>query len=266
MRDATIATMQRKLRIRELNPRVNTLLGHIPEDEYSAVIADAQLLTFKHGQVLFTDGEPDEMVYFPLTTIISMMALMKNGDEIEYGTIGREGMLGLQVALNAQPLRGRALCQLDGEVVGLTGSGLRKLVPSRTPQLQHLLLRYAQAMINVLAQSTACNALHSVRQRTARWLLLTRDRAGSNTFDLTHEFLSKMLGVRRVGVTEIARDLQRQGIIENLRGQISICDGDRLESTACECYGLIRDEYLRATDEHMSNEPRVLTAHSSMLE
>ena len=140
-----------------------------------------------------------------------MMALMKNGQEIEYGSIGREGMVGLQVALSAQPLRGRAICQLEGEAVIFEGAELRALEDAAAPMLQRLLLRYAQGTINVLAQSTACNALHTVRQRTARWLLMTRDRAGGDTFDLTQEFLSKMLGVRRSGVTEAAGDMRREG-------------------------------------------------------
>jgi CRP-like cAMP-binding protein len=213
------------------------------------LLSNAQVLTLKHGQVLFNAGEPADMAYFPLTAIVSMIALMKNGDEIEYGTIGREGMVGLQVALNAQPLRGRALCQLEGEVICFHGAELRQIEQAAAPQLQRLLLRYAQATINVLAQSTACNALHSVRERTARWLLLTRDRAGGETFDLTQEFLAKMLGVRRVSVTEIAGDLQREGIIEYIRRQIRILDSKRLEATTCECYELIRDEYLRVLDD-----------------
>jgi len=153
-----------------------------------------------------------------------MVAEMANGDECEYGCIGREGMLGLQVALGAQPLRGRALCQLEGKAIRLDGAILRKLTASgEAPALHRLLLRYAQATINVLAQSAACNALHRVHTRTARWLLQTRDRAGSNSFPLTQEFLAKMLGVRRSSVTEIAGDLRRRKIIDYGRGTIHIC-------------------------------------------
>jgi CRP-like cAMP-binding protein len=241
--------MQREPRVPESDARVNALLGHLPLDEWSLLLPNAQVVTLKLGTVLFSDGEPADMVYFPLTAIVSMMALMRDGREIEYGSIGREGMVGLQVALNAQPLRGRAICQLEGETVCFTGYELRKMESAATPELQRLLMRYAQGTINVLAQSTACNALHSVRERTARWLLMTRDRAGADTFDLTQEFLSKMLGVRRAGVTEVAGDLQQDGIIEYIRGQIRVLDGKRLESTSCECYTLIRDEYARVLDE-----------------
>lgn len=213
------------------------------------MVSEAEVVTLKYAEVLFEDGEPSDMVYFPLTSIVSMISLMKNGQEIEYGSIGREGMVGLQVALDAQPLRGRAICQLEGEAVRFRGKELRRLENATAPRLQKLLLRYAQGTINVLAQSTACNALHSVRERTSRWLLMTRDRAGSDTFDLTHEFLSKMLGVRRAGVTEAANDLQKEGILEYTRGQIRVVDGDRLEAAACECYDYIRDEYARVVDD-----------------
>ena len=240
--------MKRERRVPEDDPRANTLLAHLPADEWSLLLPNARILTLKHGQVLFSDDEPADMAYFPLTAIVSMIALMKNGQEIEYGSIGREGMVGLQVALNAQPLRGRALCQLEGEVVGFQHVALRKIGAAAAPELHRLLLRYAQATINVLAQSTACNALHSVRERTARWLLMTRDRAGRDAFDLTQAFLSKLLGVRRAGVTEVAGAMQRQGIIEYTRSQIRICDGDRLELASCECYALIRAEYGRVLD------------------
>lgn len=240
--------MQRMTRVHASNPAANVLLAHLPENEWALMVADAEIVTLHHAEVLFDDGEPIDMVYFPLTSIVSMLALMRNGQEIEYGSIGREGMVGLQVALNAQPLRGRAICQLEGEAVRFRGRELRGLESGAAPTLQRLLRRYAQGTINVLAQSTACNALHTVRQRTARWLLMTRDRAGEDTFDLTQEFLSKMLGVRRAGVGDVASDLQSEHIIDYIRGQIKILDRQRLEETACECYVHIRDEYARVVE------------------
>jgi CRP-like cAMP-binding protein len=234
--------------MREGNARVNALLGHLPHNEWSLMVKKADIVTLRHGEILFDDGEPADMVYFPLTSIVSMLASMRDGREIEYGSIGREGMVGLQVALNAQPLRGRAICQLEGEAVRFQGAELRNLEKAAAPVLQRLLLRYAQSTINVLAQSTACNALHTVRERTSRWLLMTRDRAGGDSFDLTQEFLSKMLGVRRAGVTTVAADLQQQGIIEYIRRKIHVLDAYRLENAACECYALIREEYARVVD------------------
>lgn len=173
-----------------------------------------------------------------------MIAEMADGQEAEYGCIGREGMLGLHVALGAQPLRGRALCQLPGSAVCIDGSALRKLTASgKAPELHRILLRYAQASINTLAQCVACNALHDVRKRTARWLMLSRDRAGSDTFMLTQEFLARMLGVRRSSVSDVARYLQDRKIIHYHRGKIDILDSEALETKSCECYAIMRDEY-----------------------
>jgi CRP-like cAMP-binding protein len=246
--------MTREPRKPQYDARVNALLGHLPYTEWSLMVRHSEIVTLRDAQVLFNDGEPADMVYFPLTSIVSMMALMQNGQEIEYGSIGREGMVGLQVALNAQPLRGRAICQLEGEAVSVRGNELRNLANAAAPMLQRLLLRYAQGTINVLAQSTACNALHTVRQRTARWLLMTRYRAGSDTFDLTQDFLSKMLGVRRAGVSAVAVDLQNEGIIEYIRRQIRILDPTRLEAITCECYRLVRDEYARIFNERARDD------------
>jgi CRP-like cAMP-binding protein len=229
---------------REFNPLVNHLLAHLPPSEWEMLKEHATVVTLKHAALMFVDKEPGDFTYFPLTCIVSMIAEMANGDECEYGCIGREGMLGLQLALGAQPLRGRALCQLEGEAVLFDGSILRKLTASgAAPELHRLLLRYAQATINVLAQSAACNALHSNPQRAARWLLLSRDRAGSDRFSLTHEFLAKMLGVRRSSVTKIAADLHAKSIIEYSRGHVHILDNAALEAKSCECYCLIRDEF-----------------------
>jgi CRP-like cAMP-binding protein len=245
---ADLMTTQAQGRIQQRNPKANDLLRVLPDREFARFTEGAEVVTLANGDVLFNHDEPSSVGYFPLNSVISTIALMKNGQEVEYGSIGREGMVGLQVALGLQPLRGRAICQLEGEVLRVPRSNLEEL-PVTAPRLQWLLMRYAQGTINVLAQSTACNALHSVRQRTARWLLMTRDRAGSDRFDLTQEFLSKMLGVRRAGVTEVALELQRAGIIDYARKQMEILDAQRLAEIACECYGLIRHEYGRVIDE-----------------
>lgn len=226
------------------DPLLNHLLEHLPVAEWKALEERATVVTLRQGELLFVAEEPVDLAYFPLTCIISMIAEMANGDECEYGCIGREGMLGLQLALGAQPLRGQALCQLEGAALRLDGSVLRDLTESgAAPELHRLLLRYAQATINVLAQSAACNALHSVTERTARWLLMSRDRAGNDDFALTQEFLAKMLGVRRASVTEIAGKLQRRGIITYRRSHIQVRDSDALEAASCECYRLMRFEF-----------------------
>jgi CRP-like cAMP-binding protein len=230
----------------ESDPLVNHLLAHLPDDEWGMLEPHLSIVTLRHAKLLFRYEEPADFTYFPLTCIVSMIAEMANGDECEYGCIGREGMLGLQVALGAQPLRGRALCQLEGEAARFDGAILRDLTASgKAPELHRLLLRYAQATINVLAQSAACNALHSITKRTARWLLMSRDRAGSDTFSLTHEFLAKMLGVRRASVSTIAEEFQSNNIIEYSRAKVRIVNSGALEAEGCECYQLMREEYHR---------------------
>jgi CRP-like cAMP-binding protein len=231
-------------RRREDLPAANDLLRNLPEHEWELLRPHARLVTLRNAQLLFANGEPSDVTYFPLSCIISMLAEMANGDECEYACIGREGMLGLQIALGAQQLEGRALCQLEGEALQCDGEVLRELTASgRAPELHRLLLRYAQATINVLAQSAACNALHTLGQRTARWLLSSADRAGSDRFELTQDFLSRMLGVRRASVTKAAGMLQRAHAIEYTRGHIHVLDRALLEAQSCECYLLMRKQY-----------------------
>jgi CRP-like cAMP-binding protein len=207
-----------------------------------------EIATLKYGQVLFRDGEPADMAYFPLTAVISMIALMRNGDEMEYGSIGREGMVGLQVALNSQPLRGRAICQLEGEAVVIARDDMTQMSSEALPELHRLLMRYAQSTINVLAQSTACNALHPLRQRMARWLLMTRDRVGRDSFALTQEFLAMMIGVRRTGVNEAALQYRKDNIIRYTRGNVTVMNLPGLQKASCECYEFMRDEYARVVE------------------
>lgn len=227
---------------------MNDLLRRLPSAEWAILAPHLRIVTLGYGETLFRDGEPANMAYFPLTAVISMIALMRNGDEIEYGSIGREGMVGLQVALNSQPLRGRAMCQLKGEVVVVARDDMTKLSSEAQPEMHRLLMRYAQSTINVLAQSTACNALHPLRQRMARWLLITRDRAGHDSFPLTQQFLSMMIGVRRTGVNEAALQFKKEKIIRYTRGQVAVLNLPGLQKAACECYDFIREEYARVVE------------------
>jgi CRP-like cAMP-binding protein len=230
--------------VAESHPFLNELLAHLPQREWDLLAPYATIVELGHAQQIFDDHDPGMLTYFPLTSIVSMIAQMANGDECEYGCIGREGMLGLHVALGAQPLRGQGLCQLEGAAVRLDGTILKKLTNSgEAPELHRLLLRYAQASINVLAQSAACNALHSISSRTARWLLQSHDRAGKDDFSLTQEFLARMLGVRRASVTEVALEFSKGGSITYARGHIKVIDRTALLAKSCECYALMRDEY-----------------------
>lgn len=246
--------MKRSEAAAEADPLANDLLRTLSAAERRVVCEHARVVAFSAGDVLFEDGEPPNLAYFPLTATVSTLAFMRDGREMEYGSIGREGMIGLQAALGAQPLRGRGLCQLGGDVLSIPAKELR--VPGRAPELHRLLMRYAQSTINVLAQSAACNTLHSLRERTARWLLMSCDRAGATHFHLTQEFLARMLGARRSGVTKVAGALRRDSVIEYKRGELRVLDRAALANASCECYDVIRAEYARVLEPASIRAPR----------
>jgi CRP-like cAMP-binding protein len=219
-------------------------LQHLPSDQFALLRSSFRIATLAQGAVIHEDGETPDIAYFPLTAIISNLALMRNGKEVEYGSVGREGMLGVQIAFNSQPQLGRAICQVEGEVASIDGAVLRSV--AKPGSLPHALLtRYAQSATNVIAQSTACNALHSVKQRLARWLLMTHDRVESDHFYLTQVFLAKMLGVRRSGVSVAAKGFQDRGLIDYRRAHIYIRNRKRLLDITCECYDIVQDEYAK---------------------
>src|SRR5215217_1946631 len=194
--------------------------------------------------VLVEPDEPIEHVYFPINGACSMIATMKDGQEVEVGTIGNEGMLGLPVFLERETVPLRTISQVPGEAVRMRSEALRREVRPGD-RLHRLLHRYTEATLVFAAQSSACNRLHSVEQRASRWLLHTHDRVGKDEFPLTQVFLAQMLGVRRASVSEVASALQKQGSISYSRGLIKILDRPGLEAKSCECYDVIRAEFNR---------------------
>jgi CRP-like cAMP-binding protein len=220
----------------------NRILRHLPESELGTMRPHLQRVHLVQAHELFDDDGAGRIAYFPETALISLIAVMRDGAAVEYRTVGAEGMAPLQLALGTLRSRGRAICQLSGETWCIEGTALRELLGS-APMLRRLLLRYAQATINVLAQSAACNALHDILQRCARWLLTTHDRTGTDRFPMTQEFLAMMLGVRRAGVSEAAAALQRLGAIRYRRGEITVVERALLEQISCECYAVMRREY-----------------------
>lgn len=169
---------------------------------------------------------------------------MQNGEAVEVATVGNEGMVGLPVFLEAATIPGKAFAQIPGEAWRMSADTFKEQVSPGTP-LHELLQRYTQALFNLISQSTACNRLHTVEERACRWLLMTHDRVGSDSFPLTQEFLAQMLGVRRPTVSTVASILQRAGFISYSRGKITILDREGLESASCECYEIIRAEFER---------------------
>lgn len=231
------------------DPRGNRLLAALPDADRERVVAGLKLVDMEVRDPVYRHGQPIEHVYFPLTAVISMLAVMDDGQALEVATVGNEGVAGIPVFLGAGSSPGQAFCQVPGQALRAEAGHFQELANS-AGALQGLLQRYTYAFFMQVAQGSACNRLHSVDQRCARWLLLTHDRVGGNPggrdeFPLTQQFLAQMLAVRRATVSEAAGRLQRAGLIRYRRGIITIVDRKGLEAAACECYRIVSDEYAR---------------------
>jgi CRP-like cAMP-binding protein len=225
-------------------PRGNRLLGALADKELERLRPHLETVSLGLKDVLVEPDEPIEHVYFPINSACSIIATMGDGQEVEVGTIGNEGMLGLPVFLGRETVPLRTISQVPGEAVRMRSEALRKEVRP-DDRLHELLHRYTEATFIFAAQSSACNRLHSVEQRASRWLLHTHDRVGKDEFPLTQEFLAQMLGVRRASVSEVAGGLQGQRLISYSRGRIRVLDRPGLEAKSCECYGIITKEFDR---------------------
>lgn len=222
----------------------NRLLAALPsaaQDRLMSRLGDVSL-EFKH--VVYEAEQRIDYVYFPRSGVYSLLSILKDGSMIEVGTVGNEGMLGMPVFLGSDRSPTRVIVQVPGNALKMGINDFRDEF-SRSGALYELLQRYTNAMFRQLSQSVACNRLHSLEQRCSRWLLHTHDRVSSDNFPLTHEFLASMLGVRRAGVTEVAGTLQRKGLIRYSRGRVTVLDRGGLESSSCECYRVIADEFDR---------------------
>jgi CRP-like cAMP-binding protein len=191
------------------------------------------------GAVLQEAGDPIELVYFPLSGMISLLAVMEAGNGVETATVGREGAVGIMAGLGGRSATGRAVVQLEGVFAQMAVAPLQAAM-GQSAALRDLIARYSDAQVTLVYQVAGCNALHQVTTRLCRWVLQTRDRADSDVMPLTHEFLSEMLGVQRTTVTMLARELQELGLINYRRGRIEIVDRAKLEGMACECYQTAR--------------------------
>jgi CRP-like cAMP-binding protein len=222
----------------------NRLLRVLPPDVSETFGQQLELLDMEVRHRVFEPDRPSQHVYFPLSAVISVLAKMQDGVAVEIATVGREGMVGLEIFLGGEQMPASAFCQIAGRAARIDADAFREVVRDSAP-LTTLLLRYTQATLTELGQSVACNRVHLLEERCARWLLMTHDRVPGDHFDLTQEFLAEMLGVRRPSVSITASILQRAGFIRYNRGRIEIVDRAGLESVACECYGVIAREYER---------------------
>jgi CRP-like cAMP-binding protein len=219
----------------------NNIIAKLPANELAAFLERAEKISSPLRETLFELNEPFERVLFPLTGMGSLVTVLKDGTTLEAQTVGREGFMGLPLFHGIPVARCKGITQVEGDFYQLAPKDFVSLVKI-APELRLMLHRYAQFSNEVVAQSAACNSMHLIEQRCARWLLLTADAVGRKDFSLTQEFLSQMLAVRRPGVTVAIGALERQGLIEHRYGKVSISDPDGLKKVACECYQTITDK------------------------
>jgi CRP-like cAMP-binding protein len=224
-------------------PGRNRLLK-IPPAELEQVRPHLEEVQLTPRDFFLSAGEPLTHVYFPYSGVISLIVPMQSGATVEVATVGRQGMLGVSVLLEADPAPYDIVCQIPGNAARLPAATFVELNHA-LPSFRRLLFRYALCLFHEVARTAACNRLHSVEQRLARWLLLCSDRVGADVFPLTHESFARMLGARRPFITRIARALQEEGLIQYGRGTVRIVDRERLKLVACEDYNATQQEYAR---------------------
>ena len=226
------------------SPKDNRLLAALPSDGYDALLPFLERLTMPLGSSVYESGGTQGHVYFPTTSIVSMLYVLADGASAEIAVTGNEGLVGIALFMGGETTPSRAVVQSAGEGYRLRADVLKKQF-DRGGALQHLLLRFTQALITQMTQTAVCNRHHSVDQQLCRWLLLSLDRLPGTELVMTQEMIANMLGVRREGVTEAAGKLQAAGLIEYSRGKITVLERARLEARVCECYAVVKKEYDR---------------------
>jgi CRP-like cAMP-binding protein len=221
----------------------NSVLAGLNEFAAGQVLDAGRLIHIETPRQIYDAGCPIEAVYFPIDAVLSVVTQMRNGGSIEVGTVGREGVSAIPLLLGATTSANECYCQVRGRVVVIDSDHFRRLLDNADERLRVVLNRFLQAYVNMLGQLAACNGMHSIYQRCARWLLLTHDRVNSNTIALTHEYLAMMLGSRRSSVTTAAAMLQSAGFIEYAHGAITILSRKGLEDATCECYEVARAQF-----------------------
>lgn len=222
--------------------RANHFLRALPDASYARLRPQLDFVDLQTHTVLWEPDTPITDVYFPHSCVLSIIVPLSEGTEVEAGTVGREGFLGVPVVLGGSATSSRAIAQIAGTASSLPAAVVRQAMADDSA-FRELCLQYAQALLEQTAQSVACNARHDLPQRCARWLLMTRDRVLDDEFHLTQEFLAIMLGVRRATVTVAASQLQREGLIRYRRGSVTVLDRAGLEEASCECYGVVRQMF-----------------------
>ena len=227
----------------QLSPRQNHLLAALPQAEWQRWLPQLEHVSMPLGLVIYESGSTLSHVYFPTTSIVSLLYVMENGASAEIAVVGNEGVVGISLFMGGESTPSRAVVQSAGEGYRLRAATIKDDF-NRAPVL-HLLLRYTQALITQMAQTAVCNRHHTLDQQLCRWLLLSLDRLRSNQLVMTQELIANMLGVRREGVTAAAGRLHKAGLIDYQRGHITVLDRPQLEHRTCECYAVVKKEYDR---------------------
>jgi CRP-like cAMP-binding protein len=219
----------------------NHLLAAVSRQSHRRMPAGLEPVSLFYGEVLYEPAQAIRHVYFPIDCLVSLLTTVDKQRSLEVGLVGNEGMVGMPMALGIGNSAVRALVQGSGSALRMTAARFRAEFRKNLP-LQRALFRYTHSLMGQISQTAACNRFHEAEARLARWLAMTSDRVHADEFRLTHEFLANMLGVRRVGVTQAAGDLQRKNLIDYSRGHIRILDRIGLEAAACTCYRIIKDQ------------------------
>jgi CRP-like cAMP-binding protein len=228
----------------------NHLLAALPKTEYFRLREHFEPVSLKLGEVIYEAGDRLSHLYFPTTSIISMLYIMENGGTAEIGIAGNNGLIGYALFMGGETTSSRAIVQIAGDAVRMRSDDAKKAFAAGGI-FQDLLLRYTQSLITQISQTAVCNRLHSVEQQLCRWLLINHDQLATNKLVMTQELIANMLGVRREGVSVAATHLQDLGVIKYSRGTITVLDRNRLEEQACECYQVVMDEYDRLLGEYV---------------
>ncbi|MEO6985280.1 MAG: Crp/Fnr family transcriptional regulator [Paralcaligenes sp.] len=224
-----------------LSPHQNLLLAALPSDEYERLALQMEFVEMPLGSVVYESGTTMRWVYFPTTSIVSLLYMLEDGESAEIAVVGKDGIVGVSLFMGGESTSSRAVVQSAGHAYKLKAPLLKAEFYLAGP-LQRLMLRYTQSLLTQMAQTAVCNRHHTVDQQLCRWLLLSMDRLPSNELVMTQELISSMLGVRREGVTEAAGNLQKAGLIEYRRGRITVLDRPGLEARSCECYQVVKTE------------------------
>ena len=239
-------------------PKQNHLLAALPEADYARLVPDLELIPMPLGWAVYESGGRMSYLYFPTTSIVSLLYVMESGASAEIAVTGNDGLVGISLFMGGESTPSRAVVQSGGNGYRLKATALKREF-STGGHLQHLALRYTQALMTQMAQTAVCNRHHALDQQLCRWLLLSLDRLQDNELLMTQELIANMLGVRREGVTGAAGRLQAEGLIHYRRGHIKVLDRAKLEKCVCECYAVVKKEFDRLLPYKIHGLPNTTT-------